>query len=63
MPPSPHRRLRAFAKDTKAASAVETALLLGLTATMVLAFKETGVGGLVRPAKTAFETLLRALSS
>ena len=62
MPPNLRRRLRAFARDTAAASAVENALLLSLTAVMVYAFKGTGVVKLVQPARQAFDTLLRALS-
>lgn len=60
--PRPHRRLRAFAQDTRAASAVENALLLSLTAVMVYAFKGTGVVKLVQPTRQAFDTLIRALS-
>ena len=63
MPPRRRRPLRAFARNTQAGSAVETALILGLTAVMAYSVKTAGgVGALARPAQQAFATLIRALS-
>jgi Flp pilus assembly pilin Flp len=59
--PNP-RRLRAFARNDTASSAVETALILALTAAMACAVKVTAVNALVRPFRQAFDTLVRALS-
>jgi Flp pilus assembly pilin Flp len=63
MPPRRRRPLRAFAEDSRASSAVETALILSLTAVMVYSVKAAGgIGTLARPAQQAFATLIRALS-
>jgi Flp pilus assembly pilin Flp len=54
--------LRAFARNDSAGSAVETALILGLTAAMALVVRTTIVTPLIRPARQAFDALIRALS-
>jgi hypothetical protein len=62
MPPRRHS-LRALIEDSRAGSAVETALILSVTAVMIYSFKAAGgIGALARPAQQAFATLLRALS-
>jgi Flp pilus assembly pilin Flp len=59
----PRRRpLRAFARNDTGGPAVETALVLGLVAVMVVGLKTAVVDSLVRPTKQAFVVLLRALS-
>jgi Flp pilus assembly pilin Flp len=62
MPRPYRRRLRAFARNDTAGSAVETALILSLTAAMVFMVKTTAVAALVRPTRQAFDALVRALS-
>jgi Flp pilus assembly pilin Flp len=63
MPSSRRRRpLRAFAKTETGGAAVESALVLSLTAAMIYVFKTTsGVAALVKPFQQAMATLLRAL--
>ncbi|KRA61482.1 hypothetical protein ASD79_05000 [Caulobacter sp. Root655] len=60
--PNPRRRFRAFAQNDTAGSAVETALILALTAVMACTVKATAVNALIRPTKQAFDSLIRALS-
>jgi Flp pilus assembly pilin Flp len=62
MPKPRRRRFRAFARNDTANSAVETALILALTAVMACTVKATAVNALIRPTKQAFDTLIRALS-
>ena len=63
MPPSRPRPLRAFAKTETGGAAVETALILSLTAVMVYSLKAvTGVATLAKPFQQAFATLIRALT-
>jgi Flp pilus assembly pilin Flp len=61
MPPR-RRPPRAFVRNDTASSAVETALVLGLTAAMVFMVKTTVITSLVRPTRQAFDALIRALS-
>jgi Flp pilus assembly protein TadG len=63
MPPSRRRPVRAFAETQTGGAAVETALVLSLTAVMIYAFKAaSGVAALLKPFQQAAATLLRALS-
>jgi Flp pilus assembly pilin Flp len=62
MPRPPRRPLRAFARNDTAGSAVETALILGLVAVMVVGLKTAVVDSLIRPTRQAFDVLFRALS-
>jgi Flp pilus assembly pilin Flp len=64
MPPSSRRRrLRDLPKTETGGSAVESALILGLTAAMVYSFKTmSGVATLIKPTQQAFAALIRALS-
>ncbi|EJL23537.1 hypothetical protein PMI01_04804 [Caulobacter sp. AP07] len=62
MPNPRRRRLRVFARNETASSAVETALILAMTAVMACAIKATAVNAMIRPFKQAFDTLVRALS-
>ena len=63
MPPSRPHHLRAFAKTETGGAAVETALILSLTAVMVYSLKAvTGVATLAKPFQQAFATLIRALT-
>jgi Flp pilus assembly pilin Flp len=62
MPNPRRRRFRAFARNDTASSAVETALILALTAVMAYTVKATAITALLRPTKQAFATLIRALS-
>jgi Flp pilus assembly pilin Flp len=64
MPPSRRRRpLRAFVETETGGAAVESALVLSLTAVMIYAFKATsGVAALLKPFQQALATLLRALA-
>jgi len=63
MPSHHRRRFRAFARNDTASSAVETALILALTAVLACSVKTAGgIGALARPAQQAFATLIRALS-
>ncbi|CAN7446424.1 hypothetical protein [Caulobacter sp. LjRoot300] len=62
MPPSRRRRLRAFAETETGGAAVESALVLSLTAAMIYVFKmASGVAALVKPFQQAMAALLRAL--
>ena len=63
MPPSRRRPLRAFVETETGGAAVETALMLSLTAVMVYSVKAaTGVATLLKPAQQAFAALIRALT-
>jgi len=62
MPPRSRRPFRAFAHDEVASAAVENALILAVTAGMILAVRAAGVTALVKPSRQAFEALIRALS-
>jgi Flp pilus assembly pilin Flp len=62
MPPSRRRPLRAFARTETGGAAVESALILSLTAVMIFTLKTTsGVTALVKPFQQSFATLLKAL--
>ena len=63
MSPNRRRRLRALASTETGGAAVESALVLSLTAVMLYALKATsGVAALVKPIQQGVATLVRALT-